>query len=276
MNDMDRDIGRAAAMIRSHVGDLKPRMAVLLGSGLGAVSALLEETAAIDYSDIPGFPHPTIEGHQGVLSIGTVNNVPVYFLKGRVHMYEGEGFDALKVMIRTLKKREVNTLVITSAVGSLHEDWTPGNLMAISDHINMMDSHPLIGPNDDEWGPRFPSQENAWDRDLRDRLLKAAAGQNVTLHEGIYCGRSGPSFETPAEVRMLQKIGGDAVGMSAIPENLIARHCGMNCVGIAAIVNRATGLGAEKPSHEQTLQGARLCEDNIAKVLSTFISICSS
>lgn len=276
MNDRDRDIGRSSALIRSHAGDLKPKIAVILGSGLGAVSDLMQEKAAIDYSDLPGFPRPTVAGHEGVLSIGTVNNVPVYYLKGRVHLYEGLGFDPLKVMIRTLKKRGVEKLIITSASGGLHADWEPGHLMVINDHINLMGAHPLIGENDDEWGPRFLGQEQAWDSHLRSLLLQTAKDQNIVLHEGVYCALSGPTFETPAEVRMIKTLGADAVGMSSVPENIIARHCGLSCLGLSAIVNRATGLGPEKPSHEQTLQGAKLCEERMAQLLSSFISTLSA
>ncbi|MCM2344267.1 MAG: purine-nucleoside phosphorylase [Alphaproteobacteria bacterium] len=272
MTSLNQQISQSAALIREQACGLKPRLAVILGSGLGAVADLLTETASIPYTSLPGFPQPTIEGHEGSFKIGTVNNVPVYYLKGRVHLYEGVGVDALKVMIRTLKTLDVETVIITNAAGGLHEALEPGSLMAISDHINLTGLNPLTGPNDDDWGTRFPSQEGAWNDGLRTLLIKGAAAQGVTLHQGVYCMHLGPTFETPAEIRMVKTIGGDAVGMSTIPENILARHCGMECVGLAAIVNRAAGMGFEKPSHEQTLIGARLAENNMAAALGAFIS----
>ncbi len=276
MTDMNLQIQAAAALIREHAQGLQPKLAVILGSGLGAVADLLKPAATIPYTQIPGFPPPTVEGHEGTFMSGTVDNVPVYYLKGRVHLYEGLGPDPLKVMIRTLKTLGVETLVITNACGGLHEDLGPGSLMAITDHINRMGTNPLVGPNDDEWGPRFPSQEGAWNESLRRLLVDGAAKEGVKIHEGVFSAHLGPTFETPAEIRAVRVMGGDAVGMSTVPENIIARHCGLECVGLAAVVNRAAGMGFEKPSHEQTLIGAKLAEGNMAKALRAFINAYSS
>lgn len=271
MSVLNSQIQSAAAIIRERAHGLQPRLAVLLGSGLGAVADLLKEAASISYADLPGFSPPTIEGHDGTLKIGTVDSTPVYYLKGRVHLYEGLGADPLKVMIRTLKTLGVETLVITNACGGLHEDLQPGSLMVIRDHINLMGTNPLSGPNDTEWGPRFPSQENAWNTGLRRLLMDGAEAAGVKITEGVYSAHLGPTFETPAEIRIVRILGVDAVGMSTVPENIIARHCGIECVGIAAIVNRAAGMGFEKPSHEQTLIGAKMAEGNMAKVIREFI-----
>lgn len=272
MTDLDTQIQSAASIIRGHAKGLSPKLAVILGSGLGAVADLLKEAASVPYLDLPGFSPLSVEGHEGTLKIGTINDVPVYYLKGRVHLYEGIGTDPLKVMIRTMKSLGVETLIITNASGGLHEDLVPGSLMAISDHINRTSTNPLTGPNDEQWGPRFPSMINAWNDGLRTLLISGAAKAGIRIHEGIYGWHLGPTFETPAEVRAARIAGVDAVGMSSVPENILARHCGMECVGLVAIVNRAAGMGFEVPSHEQTLAGARMAEGDMAIALREFIS----
>jgi len=272
MTDLNSLIRHSAELIRQNAGGVTPKLAVILGSGLGAVADLLDEKATISYTALPGFPKPGVQGHEGTLRIGTVNNVPVYFLKGRVHLYEGVGTDALKVMIRTLKTLGVESLLITNAAGGLHPDIEPGALMAISDHINFTGRNPLEGPNDDDWGPRFPPQDEAWDEGLRKLLVDTSIAAGVDMHQGVYLGMLGPAFETPAEVRMIRTMGADAVGMSTVADNIVARHCGLRCIGISAIVNRAAGMGFEKLSHEQTLEGARLAEKNMAAAIRSFIT----
>lgn len=272
MSVLNAEIQSAAAIIRERSQGMQPKIAVILGSGLGAVADLLKETASIPYTDLPGFAPSAVEGHEGSLKIGTVDNTPVFYLKGRTHLYEGVGADPIKVVIRTMKTLGVETLILTNACGGLHEDLQPGSIMLIRDHINRMGTNPLVGPNDDEWGPRFPSQEEAWNQGLRNLMLAGAEQNNVRLHEGVYSAHLGPTFETPAEIRMVRILGVDAVGMSTVPENIIARHCGLECVGLAAIVNRAAGMGFEKPSHEQTLIGAKMAEGNMAKIIRSFIN----
>ena len=272
MTILDDHIANAAAAIHAKSSGLSPKTAVILGSGLGAVADLLQEKAAIPYTALSGFPQPGVEGHEGSFRIGTVGKTPVYFLKGRVHLYEGKGSDELKVIIRTLKTLGVETLIVTNAAGGLNADLGPGTLMAIEDHLNMTGTNPLMGANDDNWGPRFPSMENAWDADLREQLFNAAKKSGVTLYKGVYCSFLGPTFETPAEVRMARILGADAVGMSTVADNIIARHAGLKCVGISVIVNRAAGMGFEVPSHEQTLKGAAMAETGMAKLLEVFIS----
>lgn len=271
MSILNDQIKAAAALIRARADGLQPKIAVVLGSGLGAVADLLAERASIPYAALPGFSPVAVSGHEGTLKIGTVSDVPVFYLKGRTHLYEGAGADPIKATIRTMKTLGVEVLVLTNACGGLHEDLQPGSIMLINDHINRMGTNPLVGANDDEWGPRFPSQEDAWNPGLRRLMLSAAAQSDVRLTEGVYSAHLGPTFETPAEVRAARVMGADAVGMSTVPENIIARHCDMACVGLAVIVNRAAGMGFEKPSHEQTLIGARMAEADMAKIIKSFI-----
>lgn len=271
MSRLNADIDESAALIRARAGGLQPKIAVVLGSGLGAVADLMAEAASIPYADLTGFSPASVSGHEGTLKTGTVSGVPVFYLKGRTHLYEGVGADPIKVAIRTMKKLGVEVLVLTNACGGLHEDLHPGSIMLIGDHINHMGVNPLTGPNDDEWGPRFPSLEDAWNPGLRRLMLAGARKEGVRLTEGVYSAHLGPTFETPAEIRAVRVMGADAVGMSTVPENIIARHCGMECVGLAAIVNRAAGMGFEKPSHEQTLIGARMAESDMAKIIRAFI-----
>ena len=267
------DIDLAAGIIRDQAGELRPKIALTLGSGLGAVADLLTDEVTIPYSRLPGFPQPTVAGHEGTLRLGRVAGVPVIFLKGRMHFYEGpaEAAQALRSMIRTVRKFGVETLVLTNAAGSLRPEYPAGSLVAISDHLNLTGLNPLAGPNDEAWGPRFPPQDQAWDADLRAQLLAAGKAAGVEpLGEGVYAQFLGPTFETPAEVRMAKILGADLVGMSTVVENIVARHCGLACVGISAVTNLGAGLG-EALSHEQTLAGATLAEGNMARLVEAFI-----
>ncbi len=268
---LNSQIEKSAAIIRKKAGGLQPKIAVILGSGLGAVANLLDETAKISYADLPGFPVSTVEGHEGTMRIGAVSGTPVIFLKGRVHLYEGKGVEPIKVIIRALKKAGVETLFLTNAAGSLLRENDAGSVVAISDHINLTGLNPLTGPNDDDWGPRFPPMENAWDKDLRDTLKGSATKAGFILNEGVYAGYLGPTFETPAEIRMAKAIGADLVGMSTVAENIIARHCGLKCVGCSAVTNLAAGMGDIPLSHEQTLEFAALAGEKMAKLMAVFL-----
>ncbi|HEY8190329.1 MAG TPA: purine-nucleoside phosphorylase, partial [Micavibrio sp.] len=223
---LDRDIGRSAGLIQEALKGLEPKIAVVLGSGLGGLSDKATDSIVIPYANLPGFPRPAVEGHAGILVAGNIEGIPVIFLKGRVHFYEGADPGPLKVMIRTLKTIGVHTLFLSNAAGSLRHEAPAGSLMAIADHINLFGSNPLTGPNDDDWGPRFPPMDNAYDKDLRALLTAAARKLGIPLIEGTYAGFLGPTFETPAEIRMAKAIGADSVGMSTVPECIIARHCG--------------------------------------------------
>ena len=268
----EQNINNACQTIRDKIGDRQPKLALLLGSGLGDIADDLTDTVIIPYGDLPGFPRPTVAGHDGKLVFGKYNGIETLFLKGRIHAYETDDFMPLKTLIRTIKTLGVKTLFTTSSSGSLSEDMPPGSIMIITDHINMMGINPLTGPNEDEYGPRFPEMSDAWSQDLRNVLLDCAKKEDIKLHEGIYVGFRGPCFETHAEINMARIIGGNAVGMSAIPENIIANHCGLKVLGCAVITNLAAGMLPEKLSHDQTLAGARLAYDNLSRLLNCYIT----
>lgn len=269
--DLTKDVQLAHQHIKQKIGDYAPKMALLLGSGLGDLAERLENPVTIKYGDLDGFPVPGVAGHDGEMVFGRLDNIDVVFLKGRVHAYETHDFQGLKTLIRTIKSLGIDTLFTTSASGSLHEYMPPGAIMAINDHINMMGINPLIGPNDDEFGPRFPEMGDAWCKDIRNVFLDCAKNLDIKIFEGVYIGFRGPCFETHAEVNMARLLGGDALGMSAIPENIIANHCGLKVVGCAVITNLAAGMLAEKLSHEQTLAGAQMAYDNLAHLIHTFV-----
>lgn len=270
-SEQNRQIAESAALIRKACGALSPKIAVVLGSGLGAVADLLEGDVSISYSDLPGFPLPGVEGHEGSIRIGTVEGTPVLFLKGRVHLYEGKGTQPIQIIVRTLKSAGIDTLFLTNAAGSLLQDHGAGSVVAITDHVNLTGLNPLTGPNDDAWGPRFPGMENAWDADLRTLLLGSANEAGVKMGEGVYVGFLGPTFETPAEIRLTKAIGGDLVGMSTVAENIVARHCGLRCVGASAVTNMAAGMSDIPLSHDQTLEFAAVAGEKMAKVMRVFL-----
>lgn len=268
-----QNIKKSADIIRKALPGFTPRIAFVLGSGLGAVADLLQEQASISYGDLPGFPTPTVQGHEGNLRLGTVDGVPVAFLKGRVHLYEGTGPEPMKVMIRTLKEIGTELLFLTNAAGSLVKAYGPGSVVAITDHINLTGMNPLAGPNDDDWGPRFPPMDDAWDKPARHVLTQAANKAGVSMGNGVYAQFLGPNFETPAEVKMAGIMGAGLVGMSTAAENIIAAHCGLKCIGVSAVTNHAAGLSDEPLSHEHTLIGAKKAEENMAKLIRAFIPL---
>jgi xanthosine phosphorylase len=268
---MNELINEAKDIILSKIGGLKPTIGIVLGSGLGKVAESIEAPIKISYQDLPGFPTPSVKGHAGELIIGKISNVACICLKGRVHLYEGNKINSLKIMIRTLKALGVDKLFLTNAAGSLRMDYSPGSIVAVLDHINLTGTNPLIGHNEDDWGPRFPAMDNAWDKSLREKLLTNAKSAQIEIGTGVLAGLLGPTFETPAEIRMLKTLGADTVGMSMIAENIIANHCGLKCVGVSAITNYAAGMSSEVLSHEQTLQGAKLAEDKLSKLIVEFI-----
>lgn len=249
----------------------RPRVGLILGSGLNPVAERIEPVLALPYAEIPDFPRPSVEGHAGRLVLGLLGGVRVACLQGRVHLFEGAGAPEIRTLVRSLKLVGCDTLVVTNAGGSLRPDTMPaGSLMAIADHINFMHFNPLIGPNDDEFGPRFPAMDGAYDPGLRRLLKDAAAASGGVLHEGVYVGVTGPSFETPAEIRALQRLGGDIVGMSTVPEVILARHCGLRVAAISAAVCPAAGLGPSI-THQQTLEVGALCSVQLGRLLPEFL-----
>lgn len=273
--DMVKDVELAHHYIKQHIGARAPKIALLLGSGLGDIADNLQDPLVISYTDIDGFPIPSVAGHDGQMVFGKLDGVDVVFLKGRVHAYETSDFQPLKTLIRSLQALGIETLFTTSASGSLHEDMLPGAIMTINDHINMMGINPLLGPNEDDFGPRFLEMSDAWGKDTRQILLDCAKDLDIKLFEGVYMGFRGPCFETHAEVNMARILGADAVGMSAIPENIIANHCGLNIVGCAVITNLAAGMLPEKLSHEHTLAGARIARDDLSRLVKSFVKALS-
>lgn len=258
---------RAAAEILHHTGGRRPRVGVVLGSGLGGIADKVTDPVVIPYADLHGFPVPTVSGHAGRLILGRLGGVEVACMQGRVHGYEGNGFDALKVAIRALKLAGCEMLFLSCAAGSLRRDVGPGRLMMITDHINLLGLNPLTGPNDDSFGPRFPSMTGAWDPGLRASLAEVASELGIDLAQGVYAAWPGPSFETPAEVRMIALLGGEAVGMSTVPDCIIARHCGMRVVGCAVITNFGVGLDDGPVNHDQTLSAAAAAAGDLERLL---------
>lgn len=250
------NVRQSVEKITAALGGLKPKIAIILGSGLGGLAAKVEQPVTVAYKDLPGFPVLTVAGHAGTLIIGKLSGVPVIVLNGRKHFYETSDPYPLKTLIRAVKGAGVETLFLSNAAGSLRQPIKVSELMLITDHINFLGINPLVGPNDETFGPRFVPVTDAWDKELGAKMKTVARQNGITLHEGVYVAFRGPSFETPAEIRMAQGWGADAVGMSSVPECLLARHCGMKVVGVSCITNMGAGLSDEKLSHAHTLENA--------------------
>lgn len=251
--------------------DFTPRVAFILGSGLGALADQIDDAIAISYEKLPGFPVSTVDGHAGELVLGHLAGVPVACMKGRGHFYEGRGMTVMTDAIRTFKLLGCELLFCTNAAGSLRPGVEPGSLVALSDHINTMPGSPMVGLNDARFGERFFSMANAYDAEYRAVLQTVAAEEGFPLHEGVFVSCPGPNFETAAEIRMMQIIGGDVVGMSVVPEVITARHCDLKVVAVSAITNLAEGLGEVKLSHAQTLAVAGLSRQNFINLICGFL-----
>jgi xanthosine phosphorylase len=264
------NVQKAAVVVAERAPGFAPRLGIILGSGLGAVADALGGAVTIPYGDLPGFPQPGIAGHAGALVLGTLSGLPVAILQGRRHVYEGGDPGAMRVPVRALRQAGAEALLVTNAAGSLRAEVGPGSLMAISDHINMLGVNPLTGPNDEEFGPRFPSLRDAYDPELRRTLHAAAGSLGIHLAEGVYLAASGPSFETPAEIRAFRTLGADAVGMSTVPEVILARHAGLRVAAVSAITNLAEGMGGEELSHEQTLRYANAAAGDLTRLIVAF------
>ena len=264
-------VARAAALIRELAGTPAPRLAIILGSGLGAVADTIAQPVTLPYAALPGFPVSTVAGHDNRLVLGRLGGLPVACLQGRSHPYEGAGFAAMAVPIRALRGAGITTLLITNAAGSLHQEIAPGRLMLIEDHINLQPGNPLTGPNDPAIGPRFPSLRDAYDPALRERMTSVARGLAIDLAAGIYIACAGPSFETPAEIRAFRMLGADAVGMSTVPETILARHAGLKVVALSLMTNYAAGMSHDKLGHEQTMAVAREAAGKVRGLLRAFL-----
>ena len=269
----------AADFIRGRYA-AKPKIAIVLGSGLGAFADELASAVSIPYTDIPHFATATVEGHAGQLVLGDVDGVQVVVQKGRFHFYEGYSMDAVTFPMRVFGLMDVDTVILTNAAGSLSTEMVPGSLMLISDHLNCIGENPLRGANDSRFGPRFPDMTNVYDHQLQELVVTTASDisrERVAngidkvpvdfLHRGVYCGLAGPTYETPAEIRMYRLLGADALGMSTVPEAIIARHQGMRVAGISCITNFAAGMTDEVINHDHVMETGERVADIFKELL---------
>lgn len=266
LNHLKQRIDNAFSYIRTKT-TLAPKIGLILGSGLGEFADNLSDTVTLPYSNIPDYPLSTVEGHEGSFIFGNLNDIPVVALKGRLHFYEGYTQQEASMSVRIMKKLGVETLILTNAAGGINLDFSEGALMLISDHINYSGYNPLIGSNLDEFGPRFPDATDLYTKDLRNKIKETALQEGLDLKEGIYIMCSGPSFETPAEIRFFRTIGADAVGMSTVPEALVARHCGMKVIGMSCITNMAAGILDQQLTHEEVMITANRVRQDLTKLL---------
>ena len=262
---------RAAKFIRPRA-DRDVSVGIVLGSGLGAIAEDLEGPTSVRYDEIPGFAHATVEGHAGRLVIGNAENVAVAAMQGRFHFYEGYSLEDVTFPIRVLKLLGVRTLILTNAAGSLNTEFTPGSLMVISDHINLMGVNPLIGRNDVRFGPRFPDLTSTYDPGLQSMVIDEAKAIGIDMRRGVYAALTGPSYETPAEIHMVRTMGADAVGMSTVPEAIVARHMDLQVIGISCITNLAAGVSDRPVDHSQVIATGERVRAQFTELLKRVIA----
>ncbi|MGI5864334.1 MAG: purine-nucleoside phosphorylase [Myxococcales bacterium] len=263
-------IQKAVEVIRART-ELAPKVGVILGSGLGGFADSLTAKTIVPYGELPGFPTSSVPGHAGRLVVGMLDGAPIVAMQGRVHMYEGYSPSQVAFPARVLCALGIESLVVTNAAGGIRADLEPGDLMMITDHINLSGANPLVGPNDERLGPRFPDMSAAYDPQLCALLRKTAEKLGIPLKDGVYVWLSGPSYETPAEIRMLRTLGVDAVGMSTVPEVIVASHMRVRVAGISCITNFAAGIGKEPLSHEEVAETAGRVRDRFAGLLASFL-----
>ncbi|KAJ51463.1 purine-nucleoside phosphorylase [Clostridium tetanomorphum] len=251
--------------------DMIPEIGIILGSGLGDLADKVEERINIKYENIPNMPKSTVVGHAGQYVFGKLNGKSVVMMQGRVHYYEGHKMDELSLPIHIMKYLGIKTLIVTNAAGGVNEGFKPGDLMIIKDHINFAFTNPLIGKNEEEIGPRFPDMSNAYDKDLVDLANKVAKNEQIEVKEGIYVMMTGPTYETPAEIRMIRILGGDAVGMSTVPDVITAKHCGLKVLGISCITNMAAGILDQPLNHAEVMETSNKVKDKFIKLVSGII-----
>ena len=268
MDEMKR-IDEAAAKVLAVCG--KADIGVILGSGLGDYAEALEDAVRLPYSEIPGFPRSTVAGHAGMWCCGTLHGKRVVMMQGRFHYYEGYGMKDVTLPVRVMQKIGVKTLIVTNAAGGVNLGYHPGELMVIGDMFSMTAQNPLIGPNLDAFGPRFPDMSCAFDKELRALAHECANEQGFALREGVYAQMTGPTYETPAEIRMLRTLGADAVGMSTVPEVIVARHGGMRVLGISCITNMAAGILDQPLNHAEVTETANRVKGQFRSLLDGII-----
>lgn len=247
----------AADMLRTRIGAIIPRVAVVLGSGLGPLAERLADRTVIPYADVPHFPVPTVEGHHGNFVFGRLGATPVLYLQGRFHYYEGHTLDAVTLPARTLARLGVKVLVLTAATGGVNPAFRPGTIVNLTDHLNLIGENPLRGPNDPRFGARFTDMTEVYSKRLRALAAEEAISLGLGLESGVYACLPGPSYETPAEIRMLRTLGADVVGMSTVPEALVARHSGLEVLAFALVTNAAAGITGATIDHEEVLEMGR-------------------
>ena len=246
---------KSVEFIKNRIGEFNPEIAIVLGSGLGDLADEYNEIT-IPYADIPGFPISTVQGHKGRLVFAQINGKKVMMMQGRFHYYEGHSMQTVTYPIKVMKKLGIKTVILTNAAGGVNVYFKPSDLMLITDHINMMGDNPLIGPNDETLGTRFPDMSEVYTKQLREIAHNCAKKIGIDLQEGVYMALTGPTYETPAEVKMVRFMGADAVGMSTVPEAIVSSYCGMNVLGISCICNSAAGISTVGLSHQEVLEAA--------------------
>jgi purine-nucleoside phosphorylase len=269
MSIKDRAL-EAANFLREKIPEI-PRAAVVLGSGLGAFAESLEEAVSIPYGKIPGWAPSTAPGHAGMLSAGRVGAVPVVVLQGRLHYYEGYGMEDVTFPVRVLGEWGVTDYIATNASGGINYGFRPGDIVLVHDHINFIGENPLRGANEDDWGPRFPDMSNVYDENLMETAEKCASRVGIQLRRGVYIAFGGPSFETPAEIRMARLMGADVVGMSTVPEVIVARHMGMRICVFSCVANYAAGMTEKPLSHEEVLEAMQKTSGRLVRLLLEFL-----
>lgn len=270
--DLLNQIKASADFILSK-SNYKPEIGLILGSGLGSLADSIENPEFYNYSDIPNFPTSTVEGHAGRLVIGTLGGKQVVAMQGRFHYYEGYSMEKITFPVRVMKLLGVSKLIVTNACGAVNQDFNAGDLMVITDHINFSGSNPLFGHNLDEFGPRFPDMSEAYNLELRNKVLNVGKELGLDLKQGVYVMFSGPTYETPAEVRMAKIMGGDAVGMSTVPEVIVANHSGIKTVGISCLTNMAAGILDQPLNHEEVIETSARVKNNFIKLMNRVIEI---
>lgn len=271
MQDVLDRIDSAYTFLLKKNGDHKPRMSVILGSGFADWTSKLEQVYCIPYGDIPGFPMTSVIGHKGNLVLALIEGFPVLIMQGRFHYYEGHTMKELSIPIRVFKKLGVETVMLTNASGSINRNYHPGDIMILSDHINLVQNNPLIGPNIDTFGTRFPDASEIYTNELQQIALLVAAKHGIKAHNGVYLFTSGPCFETPAEIRMMRAIGADAVGMSTVPEAITACHAQMKVLGISLVANLGSGMADHLLTHEDVMETMDRIAPKLFQVLDELV-----
>jgi purine-nucleoside phosphorylase len=264
-----QQIDEAADAIRSRTS-FKPRVGLILGSGLNALADSVQNADFIPYADLPNWPRSTVHGHAGRLVIGELEGQPVLVMQGRVHFYEGYSMSQVTLPVRVMVRLGLEMMIVTNAAGGINPDFAPGDVMLITDNLNlvgMSGANPLMGPNIDELGPRFPDMSRAYDPELMEKARKVAMESKLSLREGVYCGLSGPSFESPADLRFLRMAGADSVGMSTVPEVIVARHGGLRVLGFSGISNKANLDGSTLTTHEEVIEAGKVITPKIETIV---------